>query len=460
MSKTLYEKLWESHVVCTTGSGSCLLYIDRHYLHEVSTPQSFESLRTDKLSVRRPETNIAVADHSVPTRRDGRPIADPQAAAQIALLEQNCLDFSIPYIPLDSDEQGIVHVIGPEQGLSLPGMTIVCGDSHTSTHGAFGALAFGIGASECGTVMATQCLLQKQARSMRVHFTGRLQDGITAKDLALALIAKIGTAGAVGHAIEFTGEPIRNLSMEGRMTLCNMAIEAGSRTGLVAPDETTLEYIKGRKGAPKGEDWDKACAYWATLQSDSKASYDKEVELCVTSILPQVTYGTRPDQSLPDNGWIPASLTDDARNALTYMGIEPETEFDQIGIDYAFIGSCTNGRIEDLRAAAAQIKGRHVAHGVTALVVPGSGLVKKQAEAEGLDRLFLDAGFEWRAPGCSLCVAMNDDRLPAGSRCASTSNRNFEGRQGVGSRTHLMSPLMAAEAAINGRIVRTMGTGS
>lgn len=453
MSKTLYQKLWESHVICEAESGAVLLYIDRHYLHEVSTPQSFEALREDGLSVRRPETNIGVADHSVPTLRVNEVIADPQAAAQIALFEKNCRDFSIPYIPLDSEEQGIVHVIGPEQGLSLPGMTVVCGDSHTSTHGAFGALAFGIGASECGTVMAAQSLWQKKAKTMRVRFTGTPTSDISAKDLALALIARIGASGATGHAIEFSGEVVRSMSMEARMTLCNMAIEAGSRTGLINPDETTFRYLEKTKRAPKGASWEKALAYWKTLKSDSDASFDKEIEISVSDLSPQMTFGTRPDQTLPVNGQITGAPTDEESQALSYMGLQPSRELTGLPIDYVFIGSCTNGRIEDLRSAASQIRGRHVAEGVTALVVPGSGLVKKQAEAEGLDQTFLAAGFEWRRPGCSLCVAMNDDRLPPGTRCASTSNRNFEGRQGAGARTHLMSPAMAAAAAIAGRIV-------
>ena len=457
MPKTLYEKLWEAHIVSETASGGTLLYIDRHYLHEVSTPQSFEALREDGLKVRRPLTNIAVADHSVPTRRNDGVIADPQAAAQIALLESNCREFGVPYIPLDSQDQGIVHVVGPEQGWSLPGMTIVCGDSHTSTHGAFGALAFGIGASECGTVMATQTLWQKKARTMRVHFTGKASDQISAKDLALALISRIGTSGAVGHAIEFTGEAIQNLSMEGRMTLCNMAIEAGSRTGLVAPDATTYAYLSDCPNAPKGEAWDKALAYWKTLPSDAGAKYDREIDIDVTSILSQVTYGTRPDQSLPDDGKLPEPNSEEVRQALAYMDLDPSSEFKRVPINHAFIGSCTNGRLEDLRRAAEQIKGRKVAEGITALVVPGSGRVKHQAEMEGLDQVFLEAGFEWRQPGCSLCIAMNDDRLPPGSRCASTSNRNFEGRQGPGVRTHLMSPAMVAEAAIQGSVVRVEG---
>jgi 3-isopropylmalate/(R)-2-methylmalate dehydratase large subunit len=454
MPKTLYEKLWDTHIVFEAGGGGTLLYIDRHYLHEVSTPQSFESLREDGHSVRRPLTNIAVADHSVPTRRHDGVIADPRAAAQIALLENNCREFGIPYIPLGSQDQGIVHVVGPEQGWSLPGTTIVCGDSHTSTHGAFGALAFGIGASECGTVMAAQTLWQKKAHTMRVHFTGRAADEISAKDLALTLISRIGTSGAAGHAIEFTGEAVRNLSMEGRMTLCNMAIEAGSRTGLVAPDATTFDYLASCPNAPRGDAWQKAVAHWKSLPSDPGAQYDREIEIDVASIVSQVTYGTRPDQNLPDDGKLPEPTTDEARQALAYMDLDPNVEFDGVAINHAFIGSCTNGRIEDLRRAAEQIRGRKVAEGVTALVVPGSGRVKLQAELEGLDQLFLEAGFEWRHPGCSLCIAMNDDRLPPGSRCASTSNRNFEGRQGPGVRTHLMSPAMVTEAAIRGCVVR------
>lgn len=453
MSKTLYEKLWDAHVVARNGPNAALLYIDRHYLHEVSTPQSFEALREDDLAVRRPNANIAVADHSVPTRRTSAEIADPQAAAQVALLERNCREFGIPYIPLDSEDQGIVHVIGPEQGLSLPGMTIVCGDSHTSTHGAFGALAFGIGASECGTVMATQSLWQKKARTMNVRFTGTASPHVSAKDFALALISRISASGATGYAIEFSGEAVEALSMEARMTLCNMAIEAGSRTGLIAPDDTTFAYVKGRRHAPSPEQWDQAVAQWKTLKSDPDAQFDKVVEIDVTKLAPQMTFGTRPDQGMSASGRLPDHLTGEQARAFDYMGLAPSTDLAGLPIDYAFIGSCTNGRLEDLRAAAAQIKGRRVAEGVTALVVPGSGQVKKHAEAEGLDKLFLEAGFEWRAPGCSLCVAMNDDRLPPGTRCASTSNRNFEGRQGAGARTHLMSPAMVAAAAIAGHIV-------
>ncbi len=451
MSKTLYDKLWDAHAIAEDGSGKTLLYIDRHLLHEVSTPQSFEGLREDGLQVRRPETQLAVADHSVPTDDRSKPIGDPQAAAQVALLERNCAEFGIEYLKLTGKDQGIVHVIGPEQGFTLPGMTLVCGDSHTSTHGAFGALAFGIGASECGTVMATQALWQAKAKTMRVLFTGKLPAGVTAKDMALAFIGTVGAAGGTGYAVEFTGEAVQALSMEGRMTLCNMAIEAGSRTALVAPDETTFAYVEGRPRAPHDQDWDAALAYWRTLSSDPDAVFDREVSIAAEAIAPHVTFGTSPDQVVPIDRAIPG----DERLArpLDYMGLHGGETIEGLPIDHAFIGSCTNGRIEDLRAAAAVIRGRHVAPGVRALVVPGSMRVKAQAEAEGLHWQFLDAGFEWREPGCSLCVAMNTDRLPAGARCASTSNRNFEGRQGPGARTHLMSPPMAAAAAIAGKIV-------
>ncbi|MFT3966032.1 MAG: 3-isopropylmalate dehydratase large subunit [Sphingobium sp.] len=450
MPRTLYEKLWEGHVVAE-ADGKALLYIDRHLLHEVSTPQSFEALREDGLTVRRPETQLAVADHSVPTHDRAAGIEDAQAAAQIALLERNCAQFGIEYLALTGEDQGIVHVIGPEQGFTLPGMVLVCGDSHTSTHGAFGALAFGVGASECGTVMATQTLWQAKARTMRVTFTGQLQPGVTAKDMALAFIAIVGASGGVGYAVEYTGEAVKALSMEGRMTLCNMTIEGGARTGLVAPDETTFAYIDGRPRAPKGADWDAALAYWNALPSDADAAFDREIVIEADKIAPQVTFGTSPDQSVP----VTAPLPDEDKLAkpMRYMGVHAGEAIVGLAIDHAFIGSCTNGRIEDLRSAAAVIRGGHVAEGVRALVVPGSMRVKAEAEAEGLDRLFLDAGFEWREPGCSLCVAMNDDRLPAGARCASTSNRNFEGRQGIGARTHLMSPAMAAAAAIAGHIV-------
>lgn len=450
MARTLYDKLWDAHVVAE-ADGKALLYIDRHLLHEVSTPQSFEALREDGLSVRRPETQLAVADHSVPTHDRGRAIEDAQAAAQIALLERNCAAFGIDYLPLAGQDQGIVHVIGPEQGFTLPGITLVCGDSHTSTHGAFGALAFGIGASECGTVMATQALWQTRAKTMRVTFTGRLPRGIGAKDMALAFIAAVGAAGATGHAVEYAGEAVAALSMAGRMTLCNMTIEAGARSGLIAPDATTFAYLNGRPRAPAGSDWDAAVAAWRTLASDADARFDREIEIDAGSIAPQVSFGTSPDQVVP----VGATLPSEARfaKAMRYMGVDPGMPILGLPIDHAFIGSCTNGRLEDLQAAAAVIGDRHVAPGVRALVVPGSMRVKAAAEAAGLDRVFRDAGFEWREPGCSLCVAMNDDRLPPGARCASTSNRNFEGRQGAGARTHLMSPAMVAAAAIAGRIV-------
>ena len=450
MARTLYEKLWDAHVV-TEADGKALLYIDRHLLHEVSTPQSFEALREDGLAVRRPETQLAVADHSVPTHNRAQGIEDPQAAAQIALLERNCAEFGIEYLRLDGDDQGIVHVVGPEQGFTLPGMTLVCGDSHTSTHGAFGALAFGVGASECGTVMATQTLWQAKAKTMHVTFTGQLQPGVTAKDMALSFIGAVGASGGAGYATEFAGEAVEALSMEGRMTLCNMAIEAGSRTGLVAPDDKTFAYVQSRPRAPTGADWDAALAYWRALSSDADAAFDKEIIIAADAIAPQVTFGTSPDQVVPIDAHLPGG--DKLAKPMRYMEVHAGEPIDGLSIDHAFIGSCTNGRIEDLRAAAAVIRGRHVAPGVRALVVPGSMRVKTQAEAEGLHRLFLDAGFEWREPGCSLCVAMNNDRLPAGARCASTSNRNFEGRQGVGARTHLMSPAMVAAAAIAGHIV-------
>lgn len=450
MTGTLYEKLWDAHVVAE-ANGKALLYIDRHLLHEVSTPQSFEALREDALAVRRPGTQLAVADHSVPTRGRAQGIADPQAAAQIALLERNCAEFGIEYLRLDGQDQGIVHVVGPEQGFTLPGMTLVCGDSHTSTHGAFGALAFGVGASECGTVMAAQTLWQTRAQTMRVTFTGDLQPGVTAKDMALSFIGAIGASGGAGYATEFAGPAVEALSMEGRMTLCNMAIEAGSRTGLVAPDEKTFAYVKDRPRAPKGADWTAAMAYWRTLSSDPDATFDKEIVIAADAIAPQVTFGTSPDQVVSVDAHLPAE--EKLARPMRYMDVHPGEAIEGLPIDHAFIGSCTNGRIEDLRQAAAVVRGKRIAAGVRALVVPGSMRVKAEAEAEGLDRLFLDAGFEWREPGCSLCVAMNDDRLPAGARCASTSNRNFEGRQGAGARTHLMSPAMVAAAAIAGRIV-------
>lgn len=459
--RTLYDKLWDAHVIVQDGDGQTLLYIDRHVLHEVSTPQSFEMLREDGLKVHRTATQLAVADHSVPTHDRDQPIADPMARAQVALLERNCAQFGIEYLELTGPGQGIVHVVSPEQGFTLPGITLVCGDSHTSTHGAFGALAFGIGASECGIVMATQALWQEKAQRMRVTFDGTLPRGVSAKDMALAFIGQVGASGATGYAVEFAGETVRALSMEGRMTLCNMVIEAGSRTGLIAPDETTFAYVQGRPRAPQGGGWDAALAYWRTLASDTDAAFDADIRIDASTIAPQVTYGTSPGQVMAVDAAIPAASGETAAKALRYMDVASGSEIAGLAIDHAFIGSCTNGRIEDLRAAAAIVGNAHVAPHVRALVVPGSMAVKAQAEAEGLDRVFTAAGFEWREPGCSLCVAMNDDRLPAGARCASTSNRNFEGRQGAGARTHLMSPAMVAAAAIAGRIVdvRTLVSG-
>ena len=450
MACTLYEKLWHAHVVAEAGD-KALLYIDRHLLHEVSTPQSFEALREDGLHVRRRETQLAVADHSVPTHdRDGA-IADPLAAAQIALLERNCAEFGIEYLALAGEDQGIVHVIGPEQGFTLPGITLVCGDSHTSTHGAFGALAFGVGASECGTVMATQTLWQAKARTLRVTFTGQLQPGVSAKDMALTFIGSIGASGATGYAVEYAGDAVEALSMEGRMTLCNMTIEAGARTGLVAPDAKTLAYLQGRPRAPHGVAWEQAVAAWRELPSDPDATFDHEIVIDAGRIAPQVTFGTSPDQVVSIGASLPGG--DKLAKPMRYMDVHAGDLIEGLAIDHAFIGSCTNGRIEDLRAAAAVIRGGHVAQGVRALVVPGSMRVKAQAEAEGLDTVFTEAGAEWRLPGCSMCLGMNPDTLAPGERSASTSNRNFEGRQGVGARTHLMSPAMVAAAAIAGRIV-------
>lgn len=459
MAGTLYDTLWDAHLVEQADDDQALLYIDRHLLHEVSTPQSFVALRDAKLAVHRPETNLAVADHAVPTHDRDQPIGDPQARAQVALLEQNCREFGVEYLRLAGPDQGIVHVIAPEQGFTLPGTTLVCGDSHSATHGAFGALAFGIGASECGTVMAAQALWQRRARPMRVTIEGGLPSYVSAKDLMLALIARIGSSGAVGYAIEYAGPAIRAMSMEARMTLCNMTIEAGSRTGLVAPDETTFRYLAGRRRAPRGAMWDKALAYWRTLHSADDAVFDREIVIDASALAPQISFGTSPDQVLPIDGSVPypADIADAGQRArltraLDYMGLAPGQRLDAIAIDHVFIGSCTNGRIEDLRAAAAIATRGMVHESVRAMVVPGSMAVKRMAEAEGLDRIFLAAGFEWREPGCSLCVAMNDDRLPPGARCASTSNRNFEGRQGIGARTHLVSPATAAAAALTGRL--------
>ncbi len=459
--KTLYDKLWDAHVVRDNGDGTALIYIDRHLVHEVTSPQAFEGLRLAGRKPWRVEANLAVPDHNVPTTDRSRGIADPVSRLQVETLDENCRTFGITEFRMDDIRQGIVHVIGPEEGATLPGMTVVCGDSHTSTHGAFGALAFGIGTSEVEHVLATQCLVQKKSRAMRITVDGPVPEGVTAKDIILAIIGRIGTAGGTGHAIEFAGEAIRALSMEGRMTLCNMAIEAGARAGMVAVDDKTIDYVKGRPFAPQGELWDQAVADWRTLHSDPDAAFDAEVTLDASTLVPQVTWGTSPEMVTGIDGRVPdpAAETDPVKRegmqkALDYMGLEPGTPITAIRPEVVFIGSCTNSRIEDLRAAAAVARGRKVADGIRqALVVPGSGLVKQQAEEEGLDRIFLDAGFEWREPGCSMCLAMNADRLEPGQRCASTSNRNFEGRQGPGGRTHLVSPAMAAAAAVTGHFV-------
>ncbi|MDA0701647.1 MAG: 3-isopropylmalate dehydratase large subunit [Proteobacteria bacterium] len=457
--RTLFDKIWDSHVVDTQEDGTCLLYIDRHLVHEVTSPQAFEGLRTTGRAVRRPDATLAVPDHNVPTTDRSQGVDDEESRIQLDALETNCAEFGVPYIPVTDIRQGIVHIIGPEQGMTQPGMTIVCGDSHTSTHGAFGALAFGIGTSEVEHVLATQTLIQRPAKNMRITVDGALPAGVTAKDMTLAIIGKIGTAGGTGHVIEYAGEAVRALSMEGRMTMCNMSIEAGARAGLVAPDETTFAYLKGRPMAPKGGQWEQAVTYWRSLPSDEGAVYDKEVTLRAADIAPQVTWGTSPQDVLPITGSVPdpAAIADAAHResmerSLDYMGLTAGTPLSEIAVDTVFIGSCTNGRIEDLRAAAAVAKGRKVADGVLALVVPGSGLVKAQAEEEGLDAIFIAAGFEWREPGCSMCLAMNADKLKPGDRCASTSNRNFEGRQGPGGRTHLVSPAMAAAAAVTGHL--------
>ncbi|WP_394760454.1 3-isopropylmalate dehydratase large subunit [Phenylobacterium sp.] len=459
MASTLYEKLWAAHEVEASPDGVSLLYIDRSLIHEVSSPQAFEGLRAAGRGVRRPQAHLAVADHAVPTRDRGRPIADPLAREQVALLAANAKAFHIRHLGLHDPRQGIVHVIGPELGFTLPGMTLVCGDSHTSTHGAFGALAFGIGASECECVLATQTLRQTRAKTLRLRITGALGLGVTAKDLTLSVVAALGATGGVGYAIEYCGETVDGLSMEGRMTLCNMSIEAGARMGLIAPDETTFAYLKGRPMAPAGASWDAAVEAWRALRSDASAVFDRTLDLDAGAIAPRVTWGTSPDQSAPVTGAAPdpaqAASEADRRKiarALDYMGLAPGERLEGLAIDNVFIGSCTNGRIEDLRAAAGVARRGRVDARVTAIVVPGSGAVKRQAEAEGLDRIFREAGFEWRDPGCSLCVAMNNDRLEPGKRCASTSNRNFEGRQGIGARTHLMSPAMAAAAALAGHI--------
>lgn len=458
--KTLFDKIWEHHVVHQDEGGATLIYIDRQLVHEVTSPQAFEGLRMAGRKVRRPDATLAVADHNVPTTDRSKGIADETSRIQVQTLEDNCKEFGVTYYSLDDKRQGVVHIIGPEQGFTQPGMTIVCGDSHTSTHGAFGALAFGIGTSEVEHVLATQTLIQKRAKNMRVTVKGDLPLGVTAKDLVLAIIGKIGTAGGTGYVIEYAGEAIRKLSMEARMTICNMSIEAGARAGLIAPDEITFDYLRGRPLAPQGEDFERAVEYWKTLPSDEGAKYDKEVVLDVSEIEPQVTWGTSPEDVLPISASVPnpADEADEAKRgsikrALEYMGLTPGTKLTDVVVDKVFIGSCTNGRIEDIRAVAKVVEGRKVAGNIKlAMVVPGSGLVKEQAESEGLDKILEAAGFEWREAGCSMCLAMNADKLEPGERCASTSNRNFEGRQGRGGRTHLMSPAMAAAAAIKGTL--------
>ena len=457
--KTLFDKIWDAHVVHRQDDGTCLIYIDRHLVHEVTSPQAFEGLRNAKRAVRAPNRTLAVADHNIPTTDRSAGIEDEESRIQVEALEKNAAEFGVPYFAMDDKRQGIVHVIGPEQGFTLPGMTIVCGDSHTATHGAFGALAFGIGTSEVEHVLATQTLIQKPAKNMRITVDGALADGVTAKDVILAIIGKIGTAGGTGHVIEFAGTAIRGLSMEGRMTVCNMAIEAGARAGMIAPDETTFAYLQDRPMTPKDEHWDKAVAYWRSLPSDEGARYDSEIAMAAEDIAPTVTWGTSPEDAIAINGVVPdptkekdPSKRAKIERAIEYMGLEAGQKLTDIKVDTVFIGSCTNSRIEDLRAAAALADGRTVAAGMRAMVVPGSGLVKEQAEAEGLDKVFIAAGFEWREPGCSMCLAMNADKLTEGERCASTSNRNFEGRQGRGGRTHLVSPQMAVAAALAGHL--------
>ena len=459
-ARTLYDKIWDDHVVDQQDDGTCLLYIDRHLVHEVTSPQAFEGLRVTGRKVRQPGKTLAVVDHNVPTTDRSQGIEDPESATQVATLAQNAKEFGVEYYDELDQRQGIVHVVGPEQGFTLPGMTIVCGDSHTSTHGAFGALAHGIGTSEVEHVLATQTLIQKKAKNMRVTVDGQLPAGVTAKDIILAIIGEIGTAGGTGHVIEFAGEAIRSLSMEGRMTVCNMTIEGGARAGLVAPDEKTYAYLKDRPKAPKGDAWDAAVRYWDSLRTDEGAYFDTEVRLDAANLPPIVTWGTSPEDVISVAGVVPNpdDIQDENKRlskwrALEYMGLKPGTKITDITLDRVFIGSCTNGRIEDLRAVAKVVEGRKVNEAVNAMIVPGSGIVKMQAEAEGLDRIFKAAGFDWREPGCSMCLAMNADRLSPHERCASTSNRNFEGRQGFKGRTHLVSPAMAAAAAIAGRFV-------
>ncbi|WP_146348317.1 3-isopropylmalate dehydratase large subunit [Falsiphaeobacter marinintestinus] len=458
--KTLYDKIWDAHVAHEAEDGTSLLYIDRHLVHEVTSPQAFEGLRMAGRPVHAPDKTIAVPDHNVPTTpgREDPSNMTADSAIQVAALDKNAKDFGIHYYPVSDVRQGIVHIVGPEQGWTLPGMTVVCGDSHTATHGAFGALAHGIGTSEVEHVLATQTLIQKKSKNMKVEITGKLQPGVTAKDITLAVIGETGTAGGTGYVIEYCGEAIRDLSMEGRMTVCNMAIEGGARAGLIAPDEKTFEYVKGRPHAPKGAQWEAALAWWKTLYSDDDAHWDKVVTLKGEDIAPVVTWGTSPEDVLPITANVPSpedfegGKVEAAARSLEYMGLKPGTPLSEVEIDTVFIGSCTNGRIEDLRAAAEIVKGKKIKEGMRAMVVPGSGLVRAQAEEEGLADIFKDAGFEWRLAGCSMCLAMNPDQLQPGERCASTSNRNFEGRQGRGGRTHLLSPAMAAAAAVTGKL--------
>ena len=459
MAKPLYDKLFDDHLVSKQEDGTCLLYIDRHLVHEVTSPQAFEGLRMNNRKVKHPEYTLAVADHNVPTTDRNKPIENEDSRIQYETIDKNCKEFGIEFFGLNDVRQGIVHVIGPEQGLTQPGMTVVCGDSHTATHGAFGALAFGIGTSEVEHVLATQTLIQRKSKNMKIEVQGKLPTGVTAKDIILSIIGKIGTAGGTGFVIEYTGEVIKNLSMEERMTVCNMSIEAGARAGIMEPDEKTVEFLKNRPLSPKGEDWEKAKKYWMSLKSDENAKYDEVVILKGEEIVPTVTWGTSPEDVLPINSSIPGpeSFSDpDKRKAversLDYMGLKPKTKIEEITIDKVFIGSCTNGRIQDLRAAAEILKGKKIAKNVTGYVVPGSGLVKKQAEDEGLDKIFTEFGLEWRNAGCSMCLGMNPDQLKPQERCASTSNRNFEGRQGRGGRTHLCSPAMAAAAAVEGKL--------
>ncbi len=457
--KTLYDKIWDAHLVDESGDGTSLIYIDRHLVHEVTSPQAFEGLRMAGRAVRAPQRTIAVPDHNVPTDPDrSKGIANEESRIQLEALDRNARDFGVHYYPVDDIRQGIVHIIGPEQGWTLPGMTVVCGDSHTATHGAFGALAHGIGTSEVEHVLATQTLIQSKSKNMKVQVDGTLPPGVTAKDIVLSIIAKTGTAGGTGHVIEYCGEAIRALSMEGRMTVCNMAIEGGARAGLIAPDETTFDYVRGRTHAPKGAQWEAAMAWWQTLHSDEDAHFDKVVKLDAAEITPVVTWGTSPEDALPITGAVPdpasfeGGKVDAAKRALEYMGLKPGTKLQDIAVDTVFIGSCTNGRIEDLREVARVMEGRRVKDGLRAMIVPGSGLVRAQAEEEGIAQKLQEAGFEWRQAGCSMCLGMNPDQLAPGERCAATSNRNFEGRQGRGGRTHLMSPAMAAAAAVTGRL--------